>query len=323
MRNVRLTVRTALVVALPLVVAVAALGLPSASRAASLPVAGVNFSVAANGTISASLTSVLANGSALRFAMDGDFNPLIDALPLTAAQRSTLLATLNATETNPLFAGLFGDHDGQVDYPVDVARFQALLSAEASLFPAGAFTGIVNITLDGQLPSSETFGAVRFLGAAGPNSSSAPIAIQGTLTASFTSGGAGVPHTFRLGWNLPALLSNLSPPASSANFSLTTSAAQSIGSVAGLTQVTIANDPFGWGPASVSGHYVPAPGHNVTIQFGPAFPTGYALIVGGAAVALGVSVGLLARRRRRRPPVPGPRSPEPSPPPEEVEPSSG
>ncbi len=306
MRTVPRTLRTALVVALPVVLAVTALGLPSASRATGLPGAGVGFSVAANGTISASLTSVLANGSALRFAMDGDFNPLIDALPLTAAQRSTLLATLTATESNPIFAGLFGDHDGKVDYPVDVARFQALLSAEASLFPAGAFTGIVNLTLDGQVPVSEAFGAVTFLGAAGPNNSSAPIAIQGTLTASFSSGGAGVPHTFRLGRNLPALLSNLSPPTSSANFSLTTSAAQSIGSVAGLTQVTIMNDPFGWGPASVSGQYVPAPGHNVTIQFGPAFPTGYALIVGGAAVALGISVGLLGRRRRRRRAMPQP-----------------
>ncbi|MCI4351760.1 MAG: hypothetical protein L3K15_09660, partial [Thermoplasmata archaeon] len=212
------------------------------------------------------------------------------------------LATINATENNPLLAVLFGDHDGRVDAAVDVQRFQNLLLNEAKLIPLTTITGALNVTLDGKPPSSEQLQGIYFNNAPGLDSSSAPIYVSATVVAPFVWSGVGVAHTFEVAWNLPSILGNLTVGAGfqAVNISFHAPSGVTITSVTGLNSTQISNDPFGWGPAEVMGEYSPLPGHIVVIHFGPAFPTGYALIFGAVAVLAGLGLGLLLLRRRRR-----------------------
>lgn len=281
---------------------------PSAFGSAPSP--GITLALSSDGTVATGLDFVVANGSALRYAMDGYFGPLIDELPGTNASRSALLAEINATENNPIFAGLFGDRDGKVN-ALDVSRFQSLISSESRLIPVSTLTGVLNVTMDGKGPLSDQLESVTFSNALGPDNSSAPMGVVATLDVAFAWSGVGSAHTFAIAWNLPSILGNLSVPVEPVNVSFSTPDAITITSVTGLTGSHVSNDPFGWGSASASGQYSPLPGHSIVIRFGPSFPTGDALIIGGIAVALGVGVGfLLVRRRRRRrasaAPPPGP-----------------
>jgi hypothetical protein len=277
---------------------------------ASTPGSGVVLTLGSDGTLAAGLDTVVANGSALRYAMDGNFTPLVESLPGTSASRSALLAEINVTEA--LLPGAFGDHDGVVN-ALDVQRFEGLLSSESKQIPVSSITGLLNVTLDGKAPFSDQLQAVTFSNALGPDRSAASIGVNAGLALAFTWSGVGNAHTFEVAWNLPSVLGNLSVPVTAVNISFGTPAAVTITSVTGLNGTRISNDPLGWGAASASGQYTPLPGHDVVIKFGPSFPTGDALIIGAIAVAAGAGIGvlLLRRRRRRRPraaPPPGPSS---------------
>ncbi len=304
------------------VAAVLLLLLASASLVRAAPTApGIDLSLSSNGSLGAGISIVVANGSALRYAMDGYFGPLVALLPGTNASRAALLAEINATESNPLLAGLFGDHDGRVDSTVDVPRFESLVLNEAKLIPVSTFSGLLNVTMDGKGPLTDQLAAITFTNAPGLDNSTAPIGITATLSLSFSWSGVGNSHTFEVSWNLPAILGNLSLAVSAVNVSFSTPAAVTISSVQGLTSTQISNDPFGWGAASATGQYTPLPGHTIIIRFGPSFPTGDVLIGGIAAAAvLGVVGVLLVRRRRRRK---APTSPSATDPGSEVGPSSG
>ncbi|MGC2288604.1 MAG: hypothetical protein WA688_01935 [Thermoplasmata archaeon] len=284
-----------------LLLALAAMLLESLAPATlgGTPSSGIALALGSDGTVDAGLATVVANGSALRYAMDGYFGPLIDTLPGTNASKAALLAEINATESNPLFAGLFGDHDGRVN-TLDVQRFVSLIGSEAKLIPVTAITGVLNVTLDGNDPTSDLLQGVSFSNAPGPDNSSAPIGVTATLAVTFAWSGTGNSHTFQVAWNLPSILGNLSVPVTAVNVTFTTPAAITITSITGLNRTQISNDVFGWGSASASGQYTPLPGHTVVIKFGPSFPTGDAVIVGTIVVVAGLLVGLLLFRRRRR-----------------------
>lgn len=298
MREARSLTGRLLLVAAVVAVLVGAVG-PGAR--ASSPSNGIALSLSSQGVVAAGLTATVPNGSALRYAMDGYFAPLVDSLPISNASKASILSAINASESNPLTAGLFGSRTGTVD-AVDVERFQSLVISEAKLIPLSTFTGVLNVTLDASTPAGEVLEAIAFSNAEGPDRSSASIGTTATLSLTFVWSGVGKSHTFQIAWNLPSLLGNLSLPVSPVNLSFGTPDAITITSVSGLNATRISNDPFGWGPASVSGQYTPLPGHTVVIRFGPSFPTGDVLVGGAiaAAVILAVAFLLLRRRRRRR-----------------------
>ncbi|MGA7861249.1 MAG: hypothetical protein WCB19_05275 [Thermoplasmata archaeon] len=295
-----------------LLFAVAGLVLEASAPAAigGAPSSGITLTLGSDGAVIAGLETVATNGSALRYAMDGYFGPLVELLPGTNASRTALLGEISSAESNPLTAGLFGSRSGRVD-STDVSRFVGLIDSYAKYIPVTAITGVLNVTIDGTGPASDQLRGVSFSNAPGSDNSSAPIGLTATLAAAFTWSGLGNAHTFQVAWNLPSILGNLSLPVQAVNVSFATPTAITITSVTGLNATQISNDPFGWGSASVSGQYTPLPGHTVVIKFGPSFPTGDALIVGAIVIVAGLAVGLLlARRRRRRrqsttpPPVP-------------------
>jgi hypothetical protein len=268
---------------------------------AATPSAGITISLGTDGTVTTGLEAVVANGSTLRYAMDGYFGPLVEALPGSNATKAALLAEINATESNPFTAGLFGSRSGKVD-STEVARFQSLILSEAKLIPLSTFTGVLNVTMDNQGPLSDQLQGIAFSNAEGPDNSSAPMGVTATLAVVFSWSGVGSSHVFQVAWNLPSVLGNLSIPAPPVNVSFTTPKAITITSVSGLNRTQISNDPFGWGSASASGLYTPLPGHTIVIRFGPSFPTGDVLIVGivGAVVVASGAFLLLRRRRRRK-----------------------
>ncbi|HLY77131.1 MAG TPA: hypothetical protein VKT21_04535 [Thermoplasmata archaeon] len=295
-------------------VAVAVLLLPAWSTPAvgSAASSGLTMTVGRDGTVDVQLETVVANGSALRYAMDGYFGPLIESLPGSNATKASLLAQINSTESNPLLAGLFGDRDGRVDSATDVSRFGSLVQNEANLVPVSTITGVFNATMDGNAASSERLTGISFSNAPGLDTSPTPIGVTATLAATYSWSGVGRGHTFVVGWNLPSLVGNLTLPAPAVNLSFDTPSAMTITSVTGLDAAHLSNDPLGWGPASASGQYVPLLGHDVVIRFGPSFPTGDALVIGaiGAAVIAGVALFLLRRRRRGARATPAPRGTE-------------
>ena len=279
----------------------------------SSPSSGIALTLESDGTVSTGLNFVVANGSALRYAMDGNFTPLVDLLPESNASKASLLSVITAMENDPLTAGLFGDRDGKVN-SLDVSRFQSLITTESKYIPTSTITGVLNVTMDGTGPLSDQLQGILFTDAIGPDNSSAPMGVTATLAVVFAWSGVGSPHTFAVAWNLPSLLGNLSVPVTAVNLSFATPPAITITSVTGLNESHVSNDPFGWGAASASGQYIPFPGHSIVIKFGPSFPTGDVLIIGAVVAAAGVGVGLLlwrrrrGRRRRTASPPPGPAS---------------
>jgi hypothetical protein len=289
-----------------LVLAILVLTAGAPATSASAPSSGIGLTLSGNGTLTAGVGTVVSNGSALRYAMDGDFGPLVDSLPGTNASRKAVLMDINDTEL--VLPGAFGDHDGRVN-SLDLQRFESLIQSESSHIPVSAITGLLNVTMDGKGPVSDLLQSITFSNALGLDNSSAPMGVTANLAVTFVWSGVSHSHSFVVAWNLPSILANLSLPVPAVNVSFNTPTAVTITSVTGLNGTRISNDPLGWGSASASGQYTPLPGHTVVIKFGPSFPTGDALIIGAVAVVAGVLLGLFLLRRRRR------RRQGPSPPP--------
>jgi hypothetical protein len=263
----------------------------------------VQYLSASQLSVSVALTD--ANGSGLRYAIDGDFVPFVTSLPLNASTRSSILSTINASERNPFFAGFFGNRDGHVDAG-EVGQFESLLANGAKLVPSSTFLNptFVHLSLDGALPRSSTLGGFGFPGAVGEDTSSAPLLIDVNLTDDFSgatnssSAGANA-HSIGLGWSTPAGFGLLLNP----TVQLTTKApsATAITGTTGLAGASVSNDPWGWGPSSATGTFMPASSGNVTVTFHDAFPLGEWVIGSGIAIPLlVVGVWLVRRRYRRR-----------------------
>ena len=266
--------------------------LPAFASASSATVA-----VGSDGTVGVSFSVEDANGSTLRFAMDGNFTPLIDALPLNASQKSSALAAIHSAESSPLLASLFGNRDGTVE-PSEVSMFSSLLRDEASAIPSGALTGgsFLSTTLNGNAPGSANFGGATFSGAPGPDSSSAPITITTSSTESFLPEGSS--GTLVVTWNL-TIATGIAIPAPNATVTVTTPAGTSITTATGLQGESVHNDLLGYGAPSATGSVGAGPTGSATVAFHPAFPLGDVLI-GVAIAALAVVLALLYRRRVRR-----------------------
>lgn len=266
--------------------------------------AGVGVSVAGSGLVSSEVAFTDPNGSALRYAIDGNFTAFVQTLPVNATTRAALLLVL---ETNPYVQLYSGNHDGTVEAN-EVGLFEQLIVAEAKLLPSATLTAGFTSTLDGAPPSSTTLVSLTLDNATGPDSSAAPITITAQASEQFAY--SGTQHT--LSFSLNATASLAGPVLPSLQVTVTTPAGTAITSTTGLANASTANDPLGWGSARTSGDYQPSTQSRATVQFSNAFPLGTVLAV---AVPLGVAAlvaGLLVRRRRRRRAVP---PPEPTVPP--------
>ena len=135
----------------------------------------LSVTIARDGGASVALTLVDANGSALRYAMDGNFTPLVDLLPVSASQQASYLAAVELAESSPLSSSYFGNHDGQVASG-EVALFESLVLNEATLLPTGSVVGAstVVLNLNGVAATAGRLAQVAFLGATGPDSSASP-----------------------------------------------------------------------------------------------------------------------------------------------------
>ncbi|MCI4320761.1 MAG: hypothetical protein L3K18_00095 [Thermoplasmata archaeon] len=244
-----------------------------------------------------SISIVDTNGSALRSAMDGNFTPLIDALPVNASQKASALASINSAESSLLLASLFGNRDGTVE-PSEVSLFESLLRDEASAIPSGALTGgsFLSTTLNGNAPGSASFGGATFSGAPGADSSPAPITVTTSSTESFLPDGSS--GSLVVSWNL-TIAAGIALPAPNATVTVTTPAATTITTATGLQGESVHNDLLGYGAPSASGSIGAGATGSATVAFHPAFPLGDVLIIAGIGVVVGV-LALLYRRRLRR-----------------------
>ena len=296
--------RPAAIVALAALVALLApIGLgaavPSARATTLIPGATASFSIGSDGTTGSSVSFVDPNGSPFRFAMDGNFSPLVASLGLNGTASAGVLAAVAAAKGNPLTAGYFGNGDGTAE-PAEVGLFESLILEETRFLPSTPLvsTAGVAVTLDGAPPTSESLAGVGFGGAAGADTSIAPMTIWVNLTLHFPYSGSS--HTVLVAWTLPGGIP-LPLPVAQVNVSLSTPDGTRVTAVTGLSDVTMTNDPLGYGPGGVRGAFVPGSGSNVSIEFSAAFPLGDVLILGiSGAVVAAVVVGLLIRRRRRR-----------------------
>jgi hypothetical protein len=281
-----------------------------------LPVqpSSVALALGSDGALTISLAAVDANGSALRYAMDGNFTALVDSFPMNDSARASLLQRIDALESTPIVSAYFGNRDGSVDAS-EVASFTALLEQGAQYLPSGSLTGgaLFSVRLDGANASSARLTGVAFAGAVGSDSSTQPVTATSTLTDQFALGSG--THSLRLsvGVAIPAApivaisavpLTFETPPAMAVTF------------VSGLNSGSTSNDAFGWGPSKTSGYLPAATNETVVIDFGPAFPLGDAVLAGGALAAIAAVGAVLWVRQRRRaraaavPPIPVPGAPE-------------
>jgi hypothetical protein len=281
----------------PLAVALGRL-LATGVAAATNPSAGLT--VGTNGSVAVALTLVDSNGSALRYAMDGNFTPIIDLLPGNASSHASIVAEVELAESSPLLAGLFGNHDGTVE-PAEVGMFESLVRSEVGTIPTSAFTGdgILSTTLNGNSPGSAQFGGVSFSGAPGPDSSSAPIAVTTSLTEQYPS--TGTSGTLGVDWNLSlgAFAGGLAIPGPNVSVTVTGPPGTTITSVDGFQGPSVSNDPFGYAAPTAAGNLGTTPTGAATVTFQPAFPLGDVLIVVGVGVVAAVGAVLWWRRRRR------------------------
>ena len=270
-------------------------GLPSTGRAAS-----VNGTVSSTGSLALTISGTDPNGSGLRYAMDGNFSPLVDGLPINASAKSTLLAAINAQESGLAGAILFGNRDGSVEAN-EVTMFETLLQDATQFFPSSSLTpaAAVLLTLDGHAPTGSHLGAIDFTGAIGPDRSGAPIGISVAVTYDFSTSGDS--HVLTLGTNLSGLALGASLIVPSIDINLTFPSGTTVTSTSGFSSQTTDSDALGWSSPTVDGTFAPADASNVTVAYGPAFPLGDALLIGIPLVILGcVAAFLLLRRRRRR-----------------------
>jgi hypothetical protein len=69
----------------------------------------------------------------------------------------------------------------------------------------------------------------------------------------------------------------------------------------GFAAVSASSDTWGWSSPNVAATYAPAMASNASLSYGPAFPTGDAVLVAlPLAVVVLVATYVLWRRRRRR-----------------------
>jgi hypothetical protein len=250
-----------------------------------------------NGTLLANLTVEIPNGTLLRYAIDGNFSPLLDALPLSAANRSHYESEIALLEDNPFTAGDFGNRDGTVSAG-EVAEFTRLVVQESAYLPSSALTGalVFSMTLDGQSPSAATLEDLYLSGAVGPDSSTAPIDASVGTQYSFSLSGSS--HTLRFSWTLPPLLFS---SFLDFDFTFLTPAGDSITGSSGFGSTSVHNDLLGFAPGKFTGELTPSGNGSASVEFGSAFPLGILLIVAVVvgAGALGVLLLLLRARRRR------------------------
>jgi len=280
------------------------LAVPVGARAAS-----VSGDLSSSGALTLVLSGTDPNGSALRYAIDGNFAPLIDSLPINASEQATLLDSISIEESGLAGAFLFGNRDGSVEAN-EVTMFETLIqdgsNELASLGgPSSGLSlgGLLTLTLDGSAPTSTTLGGVAFTGAIGADTSSAPIGTSVTLDVQFPSDAS--TNTLSLGTNLSGLGVALSLVAPSIAVNLTFPSGTTVTGSSGFTSVTVTPDTFGWTSPTAAATYAPGTSTNVSISYGPAFPLGDALLVGVpiGVVAIGVALFLW---RRRRPPAAAP-----------------
>jgi hypothetical protein len=277
-----------------LLVAASLLALPPAASAAS-----AGLSLSGSGTLSLDLTASIPNGSALRAALDGDFEPLVDAIVTNESQRSTILQQIEVAESTPIIGSLFGNRDGTVE-PTEVTQFETLLQEEAQLLPAGTISGTaaVGLTLDGHGPDSSRLAGVGFSDATGPVASTLPVPVTTSLSYGFPYTGSS--HRLALTLNLTPTTVPLGVFTGAVGISFTTPTGMTITGTAGFDQVTVTNDALGWGAASLAGSFTPATQQVLAVSFGSSTPWGYVLLIAPIAAAVGVGGYLLVRRRRRR-----------------------
>lgn len=256
---------------------------------------GVDVTVSPSGLVSSQVSFTDPNGSALRYAIDGNFTPFIDALPVNASVRAALLLAL---ELNPYVQLYSGNHDGIVETN-EVGLFEELVVAESKLLPAASLSAGFTSTLDGQGPSSTTLDSLALANATGPDSSSAPIDLTAGVSQQFPYTGSR--HVLSFALNATAGLTAPTLPGA-VQVRVTTPENTAITSTDGLQNVSTANDPLGWGSATTTGSFAPDRSTSATVHFDAAFPLGTVLLialpVGAAAGGIGL---LLYRRRRRRP----------------------
>jgi hypothetical protein len=257
-----------------------------------------HLDVATDGSIVVSLSLDDPNGSALRAAMDGNFSPIVSLIPGNASSRASVLAQIQTAESSPFLAQLFGNRDGTVE-PSEVTMFETLLRDEAGTLPSGVLTGggILTLTLNGNPAGSASFGGVTFDGAVGPVLSTAPVTVASSTTDQFLP--EGTTGTVAVSWNFSAGGGLLAVAIPSVALRVTTPAATSITSATGWDSNHVANDPLGFGPASVDGMVGATPTGTATVAFHPAFPLGYVLLGVASAAVLGAVAFLLWRRRAR------------------------
>jgi hypothetical protein len=269
--------------------------------------ASITGTIGGSGSLGLTLTGSVANGSAIRSAMDGNFTPFLHALPVNATTRATAATDIDLAESTFPLSSLFGNRDGTVE-PNEVTQFSNLLEQEAQLLPAGSLTPttFVTLTLDGATATSSQLGPLVFVNATGPVSSTAPLGISASVTYQFPSSGSD--HTLVLGTNLSGANIDLALFTGAVAISLSTPSATTITGANGLESTDIHNDVYGWGSASVSGNFAPGTASSASISYGPSFPTGDVLLATPVVFLVVIAALLLIRRRRRRTPPAAPPS---------------
>jgi len=270
--------------------------LPAGGRASSAAVA-----IGSDGSVVVDLSTEILNGATIREAMDGNFTPIVDAITSNATQRAEILAEIAAAESTPVLGALFGNRDGIVE-PIEVTNFESLLQYEAQLLPLGGISGgsLLAFTLDGARSTSTKISDIVFTNATGPADSTAPLGVTTAVTDTFPS--SGTSHTLALTTNVSVGAFPITLLTGTIGLSVVTPAGTSITGTAGFAQVSIANNPWGWGTSSLSGSFEPTTSGVLSVSYGPSFPTGDLLVLGVPIVAAVVAVAavLLHRRRARR-----------------------
>ncbi|MCI4325186.1 MAG: hypothetical protein L3K00_04820 [Thermoplasmata archaeon] len=269
------------------------------SFAAGASSPSAQLTVGTDGSVGIALSVVDPNGSALRFAMDGNFTPLVNLIPGNASGRASILAQIETAQSSPFLAGLFGNHDGTVE-PSEVGLFESLLRDEAGTIPSAALTGggILNLTLNGQAPGSAAFEGVSFAGAVGADTSSAPITVTSSTTDAFLP--EGTSGTLGIAWNLTLGSGLLAAAIPNVTLSVSMPAGTTITSTNGVVGAQVSNDPLGYGAPTASGLIGTTLTGTASIGFHPAFPLGDVLIGVAVAAVVAVAALLLWRRRSRR-----------------------
>jgi hypothetical protein len=275
-------------------------GLSATAAAATTGSSSAGLALNAGGLLTVNLTAYDANGSALRYAMDGNFAPLITALPVNASTEQTILSQIELAENTPILSSYFGNHDGSVSTGETIA-FVSLIMSEAKLIPAGSLTGTTSfsLTMDGTRATSAQLAAVQFSGAEGADTSTAPILASTTLLYQFSLGSSA--HLLTFTTIVPTVANQLPTLGTQVAVSFATPAAVTITQTSGLQSVTVHNDVWGIGSASLQGTYDPLASNSVVIAFEPSYPTGY-LVLTGVVIGgvVGAGAGLWYFRRRRR-----------------------